>query len=277
MIDLHSHTLPALCDGSQDLNTSLAMARMAVADGITHLACTPHIYPGLYDNSTATIAPALEALQTQLDLAEIPLKLLIGADTHMMPDVMRGLKTGRIPTLNHSRYFLLEPSHHVPVNDFIGQIENYINAGYIPLITHPERLTWIAEHYEQFLTAARLGAWIQITAGSITGQFGRSAKKIAEQFLQDGYVHIIATDAHGIERRPPILSEGVKAAALIIGEEEARYCVWERPRAILDDLAPNLVPTIPALRSTAPKTALRPAANDANKPKTLLQRLFGRG
>ncbi|WP_020558620.1 tyrosine-protein phosphatase [Thiofilum flexile] len=276
MIDLHSHTLPALCDGSQDLETSLAMARMAVADGITHLACTPHIYPGLYDNSAATIAPALEALQAQLDLAQIPLKLLIGADTHMVPDVMRGLKTGRIPTLNHSRYFLLEPSHHVPVNDFIGQVENYIHAGYIPLITHPERLTWIGEHYEEFLTVARLGAWIQITAGSITGQFGRSAKKFAEQFLRDGYVHIIATDAHGIDRRPPILSEGVKAAALIVGEQEARYCVWERPQAILENLAPHLVPTIPALQANTSKTPLRSAANDANRQKSFLQRLFGR-
>lgn len=276
MIDLHSHILPALCDGSQDLETSLTMARMAVADGITHLACTPHIYPGLYENSANTIAPALDALQTQLDLAQIPLKLLIGADTHMVPDVMRGLKTGRIPTLNHSRYFLLEPSHHVPVNDFLGQVENFLNAGYVPLITHPERLTWVGEHYQQFTDAARMGAWIQITAGAITGQFGRSAKKYAEQFLQDGYVHIIATDAHGVERRPPILSEGVKAAALLVGEQEAHYCVWERPLAIVDNLAPSSVPTIPALRIDPLKTPLRPAANDSPKSKTFLQRLFGR-
>lgn len=276
MIDLHSHILPALCDGSKDLETSLTMACMAVADGITHMACTPHIYPGLYDNSIKTITPALNSLQSHLDSAQIPLKLMIGADTHMVPDVMRGLKTGRIPTLNHSRYFLLEPSHHVPVNDFLGQVENFLNVGYVPLITHPERLTWVGEHYKQFTDAARLGAWIQITAGAITGQFGRGAKKYAEQFLQDGYVHIIATDTHGIERRPPILSEGVKAAALIIGEEEARYCVWERPLAILDNLSPNLVPTAPALRSISIPTSLRPAANDGHKSKNLFQRFFSR-
>lgn len=275
MIDLHSHTLPALCDGAPDLETSLAMARMAVKDGITHLACTPHIYPGLYENSTKTIAPVLDQLQTHLDLEGIPLNLVIGADTHMVPEVMSGLKSGRIPTLNNSRYFLLEPSHHVPVNDFLGQIENFLNVGYVPLITHPERLHWVSDYYEDFLKAAQMGAWIQITAGAITGQFGRTAKKYAEQFLQDGYVHIIATDAHGIDRRPPILSEGVAAAALIVGETEAQHCVTTRPQAILINATPNTAPMPPALS----KKHLDIISQDVIVPpksKNLFQRLFGR-
>jgi protein-tyrosine phosphatase len=274
MIDLHSHTLPALCDGAPDLKTALAMARMAVDDGITHLACTPHIYPGLYENSVQTIAPALTQLQTHLDLEGIPLKLIMGADTHMVPEVMQGLKSGRIPTINQSRYFLLEPSHHVPVSDFLGQIENYLNAGYVPLITHPERLHWISDHYNDFIKAAQMGAWIQITAGAITGHFGRAAKKYAEQFLQDGYVHVIATDAHGIERRPPILSEGVAAAASIIGNQEAMHCVTTRPQAVLNNDTPQNVILPPALN----KNSLVPSVQSVKvtpKAKNLFQRWFG--
>ena len=151
MIDLHSHILPKLCDGSQNLETSLAMAQMAVADSTTHLACTPHIYPGVYQNSMATIEPALKALQAELDARSIPLKLVIGADVHMVPEVMQGLKQGNIPTLHGSRYFLLEPSHHVPVPNFLEQIENFLHAGYIPVITHPERLRWLDNHYQEFV------------------------------------------------------------------------------------------------------------------------------
>ncbi|MGV6852265.1 MAG: tyrosine-protein phosphatase [bacterium] len=249
MIDLHSHTLPKLCDGSQSIETSLAMARMAVADGTTHLACTPHIYPGIYNNSTGTIQPALAHLQKELDQHEIPLKLVIGADTHMVPEVMQGLKDGRIPTLNHSRYFLLEPSHHVPVTNFVDQVVNFVNAGYIPLITHPERLSWVKDHYEEFIEAAKLGAWIQITAGALSGHFGRTAKKWANQFLLDGYVHVIASDAHGIDKRPPILSEGIDVAIQLLGDEqEVLRTVTERPQAVLDNTDPQHITPPPALR-----------------------------
>jgi protein-tyrosine phosphatase len=240
MIDLHSHILPSLCDGSQNLETSLAMARLAVADGTTHLACTPHIYPGVYPNSTATIAPALHKLQAELYDHDIPLKLIIGADVHMVPEVMEGLKQGHIPTLHGSRYFLLEPSHHVPVPHFLAQIENFLNAGYVPVITHPERLRWLTEHYQDFIATARMGAWLQITAAAITGKFGRDAKKLSERLLQDGVVHLIASDAHSIEHRPPIMSGGVAEAIRITGDEtEIMRMVQDRPQAILDNAEPT--------------------------------------
>ncbi|WP_287600180.1 CpsB/CapC family capsule biosynthesis tyrosine phosphatase [Thiothrix sp.] len=242
MIDLHSHILPALCDGSQDLETSLVMARIAVADGTTYLACTPHINPPIYHNHKEGIATAMEQLQAELDARQIPLRLVIGADVNMTPDVMRGLKQGTIPTLNGSRYFLLEPSHHVPVPDFLGQIENFLNAGYIPVVTHPERLSWFNSHYEEFVEATKMGAWMQITAGAIAGHFGKTAKQGAERLLLDGYVHIIASDAHGIKQRPPTLSEGVEAAAKLLNNpDEAKRMVMERPQAILDNMPPDSI------------------------------------
>ena len=262
MIDLHSHILPGLCDGSQSLETSLEMARMAVQDGITHQACTPHIYPHVYENSTATITPALSVLQAELDKHGIPLRLLIGADTHMVPETLQGLKDGTIPTLNHSRYFLLEPSHHVPVNGFLDQIENFVNAGYVPLITHPERLKWIDSHYSEFLEAARLGAWLQITAGAVTGHFGRSAQKYAERFLEDGYVHILATDAHGTNKRPPVLSAGLNAVTRLLGDAvEARRMVIERPQAILDNTPADQITPPPGLSSENTSTMKKTSNN----------------
>lgn len=242
MIDLHSHILPRLCDGSQSLKASIEMASIAVADGTTHLACTPHVYPGVYNNSTETITPALKTLQASLDDQGIPLKLLIGADTHMVPEVIQRLKQGTIPTLNNSRYFLLEPSHHVPVVNFLDQIENYLNAGYVPLITHPERLHWVGDHYDEFIGAARMGAWIQITAGAVSGLFGKKAQACSERFLKDGFVHVIASDAHGTARRPPILSEGVAAAIKFTGDEaEVMRMVFDRPQAVLHDTPPSEV------------------------------------
>lgn len=269
MIDLHSHILPALCDGSQNLETSLAMARLAVADGTTHLACTPHIYPGVYPNSTTTITPALHKLQAELYAHDIPLKLVIGADVHMVPEVMDGLKQGRIPTLHGSRYFLLEPSHHVPVPHFLAQIENFLNAGYVPVITHPERLRWLAEHYQDFIAAAHMGAWLQITAAAITGKFGRDAKKLSERLLQDGVVHLIASDAHSIEHRPPIMSGGVAEAIRITGDDtDIMRMVQDRPQAVLNNAEPASLPLPNGLQEKTPLYM-----NHQNK-KSWFNRLF---
>lgn len=243
MIDLHSHILPQLCDGSQDLETSLAMARLAVADGITHLACTPHIYPGVYPNSFQTIIPAMQALQAELDAQGIPLQLVAGADVHMVHDVVEGLREGRIPTLHGSRYFLLEPAHQIPVPRFLPQIEAMLEADYIPVITHPERLLWLDAYYRDFIEAVRMGAWLQVTAGSVAGMFGQSAARWAQRLLEDGVVHILASDAHGVDFRPPILSAGVEAAIRIIGDEaEVMRMVLDRPRVILENAGPRRVP-----------------------------------
>lgn len=274
MIDLHSHILPNICDGSPDLETSINMARMAVADGITHLACTPHIYPPVYNNSTVTISAAMQALQAELDRLEIPLKLMIGADVHLLQETMQGLKNGTVPTLNNSRYFLLEPSHHVPVNNFLDHIENFINAGYVPIITHPERLKWIESHFKEFIEAAKLGAWLQLTAGAITGHFGRTAKKYAERFLQEGYVHILATDSHGVDNRPAILSEGKKAAEQIVGADEAEHLVYTRPQAIINNSEPEQVVKPRALTTGLAHISQHSSRAKSEKSQSWLKRWF---
>ncbi len=245
MIDLHCHILPGIDDGSPDLDTSLAMARAAVADGIEVIACTPHIYPGLYENTGPGIRDAVSALQAAIDDAGIALVLSFGADTHLTPDLLQGIRCGRIPTLGDTRYFLLEPPHHVAPPRFEEFVFSVLAAGYIPVITHPERLTWVADHYAVFQRLARRGTWMQVTSGSLTGRFGSSAQQWAERFLDDGITHILATDSHGIDRRPPLLAEGREVAARHLGAEEADNLVMLRPRGILDDIDPGRMP--PAL------------------------------
>ncbi len=251
MIDLHCHMLPGIDDGAPELAVALAMARMAAADGITTVACTPHIYPGLYENTAAGIAVAIAALRNELAAAGIALELTIGADTHLTPDLVEGLRSGRVPTLGGSRYFLFEPPHHVEPPRFEASVFAVMAAGYVPVITHPERLTWIEDRYAVFPRLARAGAWIQVTAGSVTGRFGSRPRYWAERMLDEGIVHILATDAHHVDRRPPLLAEAREAAAQRLGAGEATHLVMTRPRCILDNRAPDTVPDLPASRVPA--------------------------
>lgn len=239
MIDLHCHILPGIDDGAKTLDDSLAMARIAVADGIHTLACTPHIYPGMYLNDGPGIARACARLQAELDHHGIALKLVVGADVHLVPGLIDGLKSGQVPTLHGSRYFLLEPSHTTPPPHLEASVFQLIVAGYTPIITHPERLSWVESHYPVFQRLIAQGVWMQLTAGALTGVFGQRARYWGERFISEGHTHLLATDAHSTGRRLPRLTEGLEVARRLVGDKEASRLVIERPSAVLNNLPPE--------------------------------------
>ncbi len=239
MIDLHSHLLPGVDDGAADLSVALEMARAWVADGVTVVACTPHILPGLYHNTGPQIRTKVAQLQEALNQAGIPLRLVTGADNHIVPDFVAGLQSGHLLTLADSRYVLVEPPHHVAPPRLEELFFSILVAGYVPILTHPERLTWIESEYSTMIRLVQKGVWMQITAGSLTGAFGRRPKYWAERMMAEGLVHILATDAHNLDRRAPILSHGREAAAKRVGDMEAEHLVLTRPQGIIANMAPG--------------------------------------
>jgi protein-tyrosine phosphatase len=242
MIDLHCHLLPGIDDGAADLTTSLNMARASVAQGVTTVACTPHILPGLYDNSGPEIREMVRRLQNVLAREDISLNLVTGADVHVTPDFVAGLRSGRLLPLADSRYVLVEPPHHTAPPQLEELFFNLLAAGYVPVLTHPERLSWVPSRYEAIKRLAQSGVWMQITAGSLTGRFGRKALYWAERMLDEGHVHLIASDAHDTGRRPPDMAAGRECAAKRLGDEEALNLVDVRPRGVLNDHDPSTLP-----------------------------------
>jgi protein-tyrosine phosphatase len=233
MFDLHSHLLPEIDDGAADIETSLAMARAYVDQGVQYVACTPHILPGLYHNTGSQIRRAVALLQARLDDAGIPLRLLPGADNHMVSDFTVRLREGCLLTLADSPYVLVEPPHHVAparLEDFFFDL---LLAGYVPILTHPERLSWIESKYDVIKRLASRGVWMQITSSSLRGRFGRRARYWCERLLGDGIVHILATDAHNTTTRPPDLLEGRREAERRAGKVEAERLVLTRPSLVL--------------------------------------------
>ncbi|GHE82717.1 hypothetical protein GCM10019059_45000 [Camelimonas fluminis] len=235
MIDLHSHILPGLDDGASDLAVSLEMARMQVAQGVTVMACTPHILPGVYHNHGNDIRQAVTVLQQALDDAGIELSLVSGADNHIVPDFVDGLREGRLLSLADTRYVLVEPPHNVAPARLDEFVFGILLAGYVPVITHPERLRWIEERYDLVQRLAEAGVWMQVTSGSLGGRFGRRAKYWAERMTCEGRVQILASDAHDTTSRPPDLASGWRAVERLVGGAEAVRMVRERPRDMMCD------------------------------------------
>jgi protein-tyrosine phosphatase len=256
MIDLHCHMLPGIEDGAADLEVALEMARLAVADGITVTACTPHIMPGVYGNTGPQIRAAIEAFSTELGKAGIDLKLVAGADVHLATDLVGGLRNGQVLTLNNSRYFLFEPPHHVMPPRIEHAVFDIMTAGFHPVLTHPERLTWIEDHYDVMVRLAHAGVWMQITCGSVTGRFGRRPQYWADRMIDEGLVHILATDAHNLRNRSPSMAKSRDMVAERLGEDEATNMVVTRPRGILEDVDPSTMP--PPVRGAPPEPDRKP-------------------
>ena len=242
MIDLHCHILPGFDDGAADLSISIKMAKLLMADGVSAVACTPHILPGLYPNSGPQIQEATRRLQQIFDQEGIRIQLVSGADNHIVPDFVAELRRGHLLPLAGSRYVLMEPPHHVAPPKLEELFFMVLVAGYVPILTHPERLTWVKSQYPMVRRLARAGVWMQITAGSLTGIFGRNARYWAERMLAEGLVHILATDAHDESHRPPNLGEGFTCAAKLVGDVEAQHLVSTRPRGVLQNLEPSRLP-----------------------------------
>lgn len=235
MIDLHAHILPGLDDGPKDIDESFAMCEMAAADGIKAIVATPHTGNGVYNNHRDRIISSLSTLREKVEKAGLPIVLFAGADVHANVDILDMIDDGRAMTVNDNGcYVMIEvPDQAVPPN-FEEWLFSLRLKGIVPILTHPERNVVIGKDLDLLTKLVNMGVLVQMTAMSITGHFGRAIEKTSREMLIKGLVHVIATDAHAIEARPPVLSKARDIAALLIGEEQVWRLVQKTPRSILE-------------------------------------------
>jgi protein-tyrosine phosphatase len=259
MIDLHSHVLPNLDDGAKDLDEALEMCRMAAADGIEILAATPHFRPTVYENGQENILLAVARLQQELDEKGIFLKLVPGVDIHVSPEVLLFLEQNP-RLLFGGRYALIEfPAQSIPpsIEDFFFRMRL---KGITPIVSHPERNREVQNDPKMLESMVDRGALVQVTAMSLTGDFGDPVRATAFRMVKSGLAHVVASDAHSPRHRAPILSKALRALENLIGPEKAKMMVEENPRKILQG------ESVESFRST----------EDRSSRPSLLKRLFGK-
>jgi len=236
VIDLHTHILPGLDHGPADWSEALEMCRIAVADGITTIAATPHVSE-VFPNTPERIAGAIDELRSRLAAAAVPLTVVAGGDYHIRPD----LAPGNVLTLGgNGRYFLLEFPYQVLPPRADAFVRILLGRGLTPIVTHPERTVSLQHDWRRLEPLVKEGALVQLTAGSLVGDFGRAAAAAAERFLKKGWVHLLASDAHWARERVPRLAQGRDAAARLLGPAGAQALVDANARAVLEgrDLPP---------------------------------------
>jgi protein-tyrosine phosphatase len=210
MLDLHVHVLPGIDDGPRNLDDALKLARALVADGIEHVVATPHIYPGVFDNTPHRIAEAFERLQTAVTAEGLALTMTWAAEVRICPEIIDWLEHRRLPLLDGSLVgpstALIElPDGQIPVGtDRLAGL--MLDRGITPLIAHPERNKAVMEQPSRLEALRRMGCRFQLTAGSVIGEFGSKAHATARHLLDADWVDVVASDAHNLSGRKPRMS-----------------------------------------------------------------------
>jgi len=228
MIDIHHHLLFGLDDGSRDIETSVAMAEMAAADGITHIVCTPHAN-SYYHFDPAANQEKLEQLRARLG---DKITLGLGCDFHLSyENIEDALKNPAKYTINHKQYLLVEfPDLAIP-QQMTDVFYQFLVAGIQPIITHPERNLTIQKNPHRLDDWIERGCLVQVTASSLTGRFGRLAASFSQTLLEEGKVHFLATDAHNLQARPPLMKEVFSLVTKRYGADTAERLCITNPRA----------------------------------------------
>jgi protein-tyrosine phosphatase len=230
MIDIHCHVLPEVDDGAKTWEIAIQMCRAAWQDGIRHIVATPHANEQyFYDRNHLE-----ETLRQLSDTTGGRPALSLGCDFHFSFENFQDLllHPSRY-TIDNTPYLLVEFSDYSIPSSIDENLAKIINIGLIPIITHPERNPLLQKTPERVLDWVRGGCVVQVTANSLTGRWGARAREAGEWLFRNGAVHVLATDAHNLDSRPPVLSKARDAAVKLVGETTANALVEANPLTIL--------------------------------------------
>jgi protein-tyrosine phosphatase len=237
MIDLHTHILPGIDDGSQTLEDSIKMARIALESGVHTIVVTPHCNrEGIFDNYyDETLLDRYLAFESAIAAEQIPLKLALGMEIFGSEEVPSLLQEKRIISLNDSRYLLLEFSFREDevLIDFL--IDELTHQGFIPILAHPERYPYVQNNPRLVPRWIAQGCAIQLNKGSILGSFGSRARDTALHLLNYNLVSMIASDAHSPIRRTTDLSQVYSYIRNHYSVEYADFLLEDNPRCVIEN------------------------------------------
>jgi protein-tyrosine phosphatase len=230
MIDIHSHILPGLDDGSKSWDMTLDMCRLAIKDGITHIVATPHAndaYVYSRDRVRSLVAELDSKIGDQLAFS-------IGCDFHLsFENIEDAIAHPQRYTIAAKQYLLVELSDFGIAPQLGDSLFRLQAAGMVPIITHPERNAILQQRLGLLMEWVEAGCLVQVTASAVTGFWGGAPSRVAKWLLEHDAVHVLASDAHDDKQREPNLSRARDAVAKSFGADVARALVLDNPAAIV--------------------------------------------
>lgn len=236
MIDLHCHYLPGVDDGAPDVSSGIALLRAAAGNGIQVAVLTPHIFPGRWNNTRASLEHKFNCFAEIAAESNIDIQIRLGAEVHLLPESLLLLEADQIPTLGYwggRKVMLLEfPDGRIPIGAQ-SAVERLLRQDIVPMIAHPERNKQVMRAIRTVEPFVKAGCLLQLTAASVCGWFGKPAYEASIALLDAGWTTVLATDAHNLRHRPPVLAEARHAVRVRFGTEVAEALTYRNPLAII--------------------------------------------
>ncbi len=234
-IDIHSHILPGVDDGSDSLEMSLEMLHMAAKDGVSQIILTPHSKPWHRSRSSGEVAAGVCWLQERLRAENLEIKLYPGNELYYRSGLVEEIMEGQAGTLANSHYVLVEFEPSADYDYIRNGMYTLLSGGYYPILAHVERYKNLCTKTVRVKEMIEMGCFIQVNAGSIVGRYGIAASCLTKKLLKQGLIHFIATDAHDLGRRSPCLSECAAYVEKKYGKESSRRLFFDNPMRVLGD------------------------------------------
>lgn len=218
MIDLHSHIIPNVDDGSKSIEETFQMLEEASKAGFVAVVSTSHYIENAYESNVMERLAWINALQEGLAKKDIDLKLFLGNEIYFTENMVSLLKSGEVTSINNSRYILFEfPLNTKPMNIY-DVIYEVMENNYIPILAHPERYSFVQKDPNLIYDLIESGVLMQANYGSIHGFYGERAKIIVQKFLENNYIHFLGSDVHKPGTLYPKIPKILEEIKELIGE-----------------------------------------------------------
>lgn len=209
-LDVHSHILPGVDDGSRDMDMTMQMIHQAYDEGIRYMMATPHYYPGHRNAGKEHILTAFDEVKQETARQLPDMTLMLGNEIYYKEEAVELLQEKEIFTLNNSRYILVEFNVGLDYKKIHQAVKRFTMKGYYPIIAHVERYASLYKKPELIEELIRTGAYIQVNAETFLGGMFDGYKKYCMKLMSQGMVHFLGSDAHNTDSRRPIMAQAVK-------------------------------------------------------------------
>ena len=240
MIDIHSHIVFDVDDGPQDWAESKALLEEAYAQGVRTIVSTSHRRKGMFETPEDEIAKNFKVVKELAKEIAPDLRILYGAEIYYTSDILDKLENNLIPKLNDTRYALIEFSMNTPYRAINNALTNVLMLGITPVIAHIERYDALENNEKRVKELINMGCYTQVNSSSILkpklfGDTYKFMKKRARYFLERDLVHIVASDMHNLDSRPPYMREAYEIVSKKYGHDKARELFVKNPEKVIKD------------------------------------------
>lgn len=235
MIDMHSHILPAIDDGSRSIEESIKMIKEAKEAGFTAIVSTSHYIEENYNSSKHEREELIKEINQRLEAENVDIKIYNGAEAYVSTNLDELIKKKELPTINESKYLLMELPMHSEIIYLDNIIYNLKTNGIVPIIAHPERYSYVQKNPKMLKDFINKGVFFQSNYGSIIGRYGKDAEKTLKKLLKDNMIHFLGTDTHRSGSVYTQMDKIVKRLEKLIGKEKLELLSKTNPQKCLEN------------------------------------------